>query len=69
MEAREARGGALRSPAPNLRTQLRTESPRLTFEVPPVFLSMVSRTLELSLQSSYQLSLTVLVCYRTRGGI
>ena len=48
---------------------LRTESPRSTFEVPRVFLSTVSRTLELSLQSSFQLSLTVLVRYRTSGDI
>lgn len=38
-----------------------------TFEAPPVYLWTVSRTLELSLQSSLQLSLTVLVCYRSRG--
>ena len=35
----------------------------------PLILSMVSRTLELSLQSSFQLSLTVLVRYRSRGHI
>lgn len=40
---------------------------RSTFELPPVYLQTVSRTLELSLQSSLQLSLTVLVCYRSRG--
>lgn len=40
---------------------------RSTFELPPVYLRTVSRTLELSLQSSLQLSLTVLVCYRSRG--
>ena len=40
-----------------------------TFEVPPVWLLTVSRTLELSLQSSFQLSLTVLVRYRSRGHI
>ena len=34
---------------------------------PPAYLLAVSRTLELSLQSSFQLSLTVLVCYRTRA--
>lgn len=38
-----------------------------TFALPPVYLRTVSRTLELSLQSSLQLSLTVLVCYRSRG--
>ena len=32
----------------------------------PVYLHTVSRTIELSLQSSFQLSLTVLVRYRTR---
>lgn len=32
----------------------------------PVYLYTVSRTIELSLQSSFQLSLTVLVRYRTR---
>ena len=36
---------------------------------PPVCLYAVSRTLELSLQSSFQLSLTVLVLYRTRVSI
>ena len=40
-----------------------------TFGVPPVWLLTVSRTLELSLQSSFQLSLTVLVLYRSRGHI
>ena len=35
----------------------------------PFMLLMVSRPLELSLQSSFQLSLTVLVIYRTRGCI
>lgn len=34
-----------------------------------VSISTVSRPLELSLQSSLQLSLTVLVCYRFRGHI
>ena len=62
-------GRALRSPTPPPAGVPRTESPRSTFEVPPVFLSTVSRTLELSLQSSFQLSLTVLVRYRTRGDI
>lgn len=47
----------------------RAESPSSTFEVPPVWLLTVSRTLELSLQSSFQLSLTVLVLYRSRGHI
>ena len=42
---------------------------RPDFAVPPVYLQAVSRTVELSLQSSFQLSLTVLVRYRTRVGI
>jgi hypothetical protein len=46
-----------------------TESPLSTFRAPPVYPRTVSRTLELSLQSSFQLSLTVLVCYRSRGHI
>ena len=40
-----------------------------TISVPPVCLSAVSRTLELSLQSSFQLSLAVLLRYRTRASI
>ena len=63
------RGRGLAVPDTPAADALRTESPRSTFEVPPVFLSTVSRTLELSLQSSFQLSLTVLVRYRTRGDI
>ena len=63
------RGQGLAVPDTPAADALRTESPRSTFEVPPVFLSTVSRTLELSLQSSFQLSLTVLVRYRTRGDI
>ena len=47
----------------------RTESPRSALRAPPVYPRTVSRTLELSLQSSFQLSLTVLVCYRSRGCI
>lgn len=39
-------------------------SSQLHFVVPPVSLQAVSRPFELSLQSSLQLSLTVLVCYR-----
>ncbi len=34
-----------------------------------VYLSTVSRTIELSLQSAFQLSLTVLVRYRSRPNI
>jgi hypothetical protein len=46
------------------------ESPsRRNFVVPPVCLQTVSRPFELSLQSSLQLSLTVLVCYRFLGNI
>jgi hypothetical protein len=46
------------------------ESPsRRNFVVPPVCLQTVSRPFELSLQSSLQLSLTVLVCYRSLGNI
>ena len=37
--------------------------------IPTVYLWTVSRTVELSLQSSFQLSLTVLVHYRSRSGI
>ena len=39
----------------------------LTFEAPPIYLCMVSHTLELSLESSLQLSLMVLVCYWSYG--
>ena len=46
----------------------RAESQRLT-SGPSVYFQAVSRPLELSLQSSLQLSLTVLVCYRSRGYI
>ena len=47
----------------------RAESPQFDLRVPPVWLLTVSRALELSLQSSFQLSLTVLVRYRSRGHI
>ena len=47
----------------------RVESPGQTARTPPVYLSTVSRPLELSLQSSFQLSLKVLVDYRSRAGI
>ncbi|CAM9138138.1 unnamed protein product, partial [Lampetra planeri] len=43
--------------------------PGRTARTPPVYLSTVSRPLELSLQSSFQLSLTVLVDYRSRASI
>ena len=39
------------------------------FENASVYHYTVSRTIELSLQSSFQLSLTVLVRYRSRGHI
>jgi hypothetical protein len=53
-----------------LKQELNPEpGPTNAFEVPPVSLQAVSRSLELSLQSSLQLSLTVLVFYRTRGSI
>jgi hypothetical protein len=45
------------------------ESAEANFENPSVYHYTVSRTLELSLQSSFQLSLTVLVRYRSRGHI
>ena len=54
--ARERDGGGL-----NLSPQ--------NFENTSVYHYTVSRTLELSLQSSFQLSLTVLVCYRSWGHI
>ena len=45
------------------------ERRRRTRPVPTVCLQTVSRTLELSFQSSLQLSLTVLVCYRSHISI
>ena len=47
----------------------RVESSGRTARTPPVYLLTVSRPVELSLQSSFQLSLTVLVRYRSRAGI
>jgi len=44
-------------------------TPGSDFVVLPVCLQTVSRPVELSLQSSLQLSLTVLVCYRSRSHI
>ena len=41
----------------------------IDFSAPSVSFWVVSRPVKLSLQSSLQLSLTVLVCYRTRGNI
>ena len=39
----------------------------LITSAPPAYLLAVSRTIELSLQSSFQLSLTVLVFYRSHA--
>src|SRR4029434_9548152 len=47
----------------------RVECPGRTARSLSVSLLTVSRPLELSLQSSFQLSLTVLVDYRSRAGI
>lgn len=47
----------------------RVESSGPTARTPPAYLLTVSRPLELSLQSSFQLSLTVLVGYRSRARI
>ena len=52
------------------RTQVRLNPHQQSnFVAPPVYLQTVSRPVELSLQSSLQLSLTVLVCYRSRRDI
>ena len=59
--------GSSRTERPSLTR--RVESPGRTARTPPVYLSTVSRPLELSLQSSFQLSLKVLVDYRSRAGI
>ena len=45
------------------------EYSRQYLQVLPAYPREVSRTIELSLQSSFQLSLTVLVRYRSRGHI
>ena len=47
----------------------RAESPGPDLRGPPVYFSAASRALELSLQSAFQLSLTVLVFYRSRAGL
>ena len=63
------RGGARAStqlPAARLRAQLKASRARTGS---PVCLLTVSRTFELSLQSAFQLSLTVLVRYRSRDRI
>jgi hypothetical protein len=68
LKARTATRRSWNTEAGQATTQRIESLPNLsTFEAPPVYLWTVSRTLELSLQSSLQLSLTVLVCYRSRG--
>lgn len=63
-------GGGEDPPSPRRPTATRrVESSGRTARAPPVYLLTVSRPLELSLQSSFQLSLTVLVGYRSRAGI
>ena len=54
---------------PERPTLVRVESSGQTARTPPVYLLTVSRPLELSLQSSFQLSLKVLVDYRSHAGI
>lgn len=67
---REERGaGKIRPGAARPDERRRVESSGRTARTPPVYLLTVSRPLELSLQSSFQLSLTVLVDYRSRAGI
>lgn len=64
----EAEAGIRRRPRrPTLARRVESSGP--TARTPPVYLLTVSRPLELSLQSSFQLSLTVLVGYRSRAGI
>jgi hypothetical protein len=46
--------------------KIQKSSTHMPTSAPPAYLWTVSRTIELSLQSSFQLSLTVLVRYRTR---
>ncbi|KAM9585615.1 uncharacterized protein ACIBXB_007851, partial [Morphnus guianensis] len=63
-------GGGGDPPDPRRPTATRrVESSGRTARAPPVYLLTVSRPLELSLQSSFQLSLTVLVGYRSRASI
>ena len=66
---RPGRGRANPIPGPRRPTRRRVESSGQTARTPPVYLLTVSRPVELSLQSSFQLSLTVLVRYRTRASI
>ena len=56
------------TPTPLLRYR-QPEPPVQTSRNPSVYHYTVSRTIELSLQSSFQLSYTVLVYYRSRGHI
>ncbi len=58
-----------RTPEKGKKTRQSEPQSLINFENPSVYHYTVSRTLELSLQSSFQLSLTVLVCYRSRGHI
>ena len=50
-------------------TSIKPEYSHQYLQVLPAYPREVSRTIELSLQSSFQLSLTVLVRYRSRGHI
>jgi hypothetical protein len=64
------RGGRHRPSTRGGRTEANgRESLASIFQISPVYPQTVSRTLELSLQSSFQLSLTVLVRYRSCGHI
>ncbi|MGH0183502.1 UNVERIFIED_CONTAM: hypothetical protein FKN15_011677 [Acipenser sinensis] len=60
-------GGRIRRPG--MAANRWVEPSGRTARTPPVYLLTVSHPLELSLQSSFQLSLTVLVGYRSRAGI
>ena len=62
------RGEPVRGPAAAAFRRI-AESPGFDLRGPPVCFSAASRTLELSLQSAFQLSLTVLVLYRSRAGV
>ena len=57
------------SPGPPAKTPAELNPPFRPSRVHPFALLTVSRPYELSLQSPFQLSLTVLVDYRSRGGI
>lgn len=62
-------GGGVRQSPRRPTLARRVESSGRTARTPPVYLLTVSRPLELSLQSSFQLSLTVLVRYRSRARV